>query len=122
MAEKIYCVYKHTNNANGKMYIGITSQSPDERWQRGMGYKDNVVLFQDIIFYGWNNFSHEILHTDLDEQTALRIEDELIIRYQSYLPEKGYNHKVSLKYPGDNIEILDKENARFIIPYNWIFN
>ena len=42
MPNKTYCVYKHTNKENGKVYIGITScLDTNERWKDGFGYKDN---------------------------------------------------------------------------------
>lgn len=32
-----FCVYKHLF-PNGKCYIGITSMSPNKRWNNGHGY------------------------------------------------------------------------------------
>lgn len=40
--EKTYKVYKHVF-PNGKVYIGITSQSLDSRWNSGKGYGNNLV-------------------------------------------------------------------------------
>ena len=37
-----YTVYKHTS-PHGKVYIGITSQSPIRRWRKdGSGYKSHI--------------------------------------------------------------------------------
>ena len=45
MPNKTYCVYKHTNKENGKVYIGITScLDTNERWKDGFGYKDNKLF------------------------------------------------------------------------------
>ncbi len=40
MDNKKYCVYMHTA-PNGKVYIGITSQKPSQRFGRGRGYWHN---------------------------------------------------------------------------------
>jgi hypothetical protein len=47
--EKTFCIYKHTNLINNKVYIGQTSQSPERRWrQGGTGYKDSPRFWQAI--------------------------------------------------------------------------
>ena len=85
-----YIVYKHTNKINGKNYIGITKygENPNKRWQNGRGYKDNDDFFSDIILYGWNNFTHEILEKNLSEVDALLLEKKYILLYNSI--ENGY--------------------------------
>ena len=64
-----YVVYKHTNKINKKVYIGITKNGddPNKRWRNGMGYSYNQKFFTDILKYGWDNFTHEILEKDLNE-------------------------------------------------------
>ena len=86
----MYVVYKHTS-PNGKIYIGITSQNPEVRWQNGFGYKNNHRFFRDIVKFGWDNFDHSILHSDLAQEDAQSIEAQLIAQYHSDNPQYGYN-------------------------------
>ena len=87
-----YIVYKHTNIINNKSYIGITryGDNPNRRWKNGYGYIENDKFFQDIIQFGWNNFTHEILKNGLDELSALKYEQYYIEQYNSI--ENGYNN------------------------------
>ena len=86
-----YTVYKHTS-PSGKIYIGITKFDPKYRWlNNGRGYKTQTVFFNAIIKYGWINFTHEILYTNLSEEEALNKEEELILQYKSYDRRYGYN-------------------------------
>lgn len=87
-----FYVYKHTNNSNQKVYIGITCQKPKVRWNNGNGYSYNNHFFRAIQSVGWGGFTHEILFENLSEQEALRIEEKLIEDYDATNPEKGYNH------------------------------
>lgn len=85
-------IYKHTNLINGKVYIGITHfvNNPNLRWRNGQGYEENKKFFDEIIKYGWENFSHEILETDLNLIEASKKETEYIRLFNSV--EKGYNN------------------------------
>jgi group I intron endonuclease len=85
-----YSVYKHTS-PSGKVYIGITSKIPSKRWNGGRGYITNDYFTKAINKYGWNNFTHEILFTDLSQEDAEKKEVELIAFYQSDKREHGYN-------------------------------
>ena len=90
--EKTYCVYKHTNILNGKIYIGITSQQPERRWKNGYGYEGNEYFYRAIQKYGWNEgFEHEIIVDGLTKEQACAIEIELIQAYDSTNSNKGYN-------------------------------
>ena len=85
-----YNVYKHTNLVNHKSYIGITSQKCENRWGiNGKGYELQPKFYHAIQKYGWNNFQHDILYTNLDKETALKIEANLIKTYDTI--ENGYN-------------------------------
>ena len=85
-----YYVYKHTA-PNGKIYIGITQQRPAKRWGSGYNYDYNDHLFNAIKKYGWENFSHEILFSELSREDAMAKEIELIAFYDSANRNKGYN-------------------------------
>lgn len=86
-----FIVYKHTS-PSGKVYIGITCQTPLERWRSGgLGYKSCPHFWNAIQKYKWNNFKHEIIVDGLTEGEASQIEELLIALYDSTNPEKGYN-------------------------------
>lgn len=85
-----YCVYKLTSPSN-KVYIGLTSQKPEERWKNGKGYHDNPYLLSAIDKYGWENFTHEILYDNLSHEEANVLEYETIREYKSNQREFGYN-------------------------------
>lgn len=88
---KEYCVYCHTNKINGKRYVGITSQKPEQRWRNGNGYRNNEYFFRAIEKYGWHNFSHEILYTGLSKCDAEQIEVRLIEEWETFRNANGYN-------------------------------
>ena len=83
-------VYMHTSPSN-KVYIGITSREPKLRWGNGCNYSSNEHFNRAIQKYGWDNFKHEILFSNLSLKEAKEKEIELIAFYDSTNPEKGYN-------------------------------
>ena len=85
-----YYLYCHTNKINGKKYIGISLQSPNRRWRAdGKGYKGCPKFERAIKKYGWKNFRHEILLTNLSQQEASILEKEYIKKYDTI--NNGYN-------------------------------
>lgn len=86
-----FCVYMHVNKANGKRYIGITSDDPLKRWANGRGYYRNKHFSDAIDKYGWNNFEHIILFSGLTKEEACEIERFQIQKYQTQDKTKGYN-------------------------------
>ena len=87
-----YYVYRHVNKINGKQYIGITKRKPIERWgSDGSKYKSTPHFYNAILKYGWDNFEHEILYSNLSKERACEIEIELIQKYQTQNRELGYN-------------------------------
>lgn len=93
--DKKWVVYKHTSPSN-KVYIGITSLDPKQRWANGLGYRTQTVMWNAIKKYGWDNFKHEILESDLSYDEAREKEIYYIDKYKSncrkyYKPTMGYN-------------------------------
>lgn len=74
-----WTVYKHTF-PDGKVYIGITSSSPDVRWDGGLGYSKQRAFFRLIVKVGWDNIKHEILANGLNGKQAREMERELIAK------------------------------------------
>lgn len=88
----MYIVYQHKNKINGKVYIGITSQKPEQRWgSQGCNYKSSPHFYSAIQKYSWDNFEHNILFTELTKEQACLKEQELIKEYNSMNREFGYN-------------------------------
>lgn len=90
IVNKLWCVYKHTS-PSGKVYIGI-AKDVAHRWRgNGSGYKGSTRIANAIRKYGWENFKHEVLLTNLTREDACKKEVELISQYDSTNPQKGYN-------------------------------
>ena len=88
----MYYVYQHINKINQKKYIGITKQSPEQRWgTNGRNYISSPHFYSAIQKYGWDNFDHIILYDNLTQDEASDIEKELIKKYNSSNPLYGYN-------------------------------
>ena len=86
----IYKVYKHTT-PRGKVYIGITGNTVERRWQNGRNYKNNKHFTNAIKKYGWDNIKHEILFDNLTKEQAEEKEILLIKKYKSNNMNYGYN-------------------------------
>lgn len=88
----MYIVYQHKNKINSKIYIGITSRAPEKRWGRnGSNYKTSPYFYNAIQKYGWDNFEHNILYTNLTKEQACQKEQELIQYFHSMDRNFGYN-------------------------------
>ena len=89
----MYCVYKHYCPYTKKSYIGLTKfeNNPNKRWANGKGYQENQPFYDDILKYGWDNFTHEILAKNLAQKEAYQLEAYYIKLYNSANPKYGYN-------------------------------
>ena len=106
----MYTVYQHKNKINGKIYIGITSQKPEDRWgSQGCNYKSSPHFYSAIQKYGWNNFEHNILFTGLTKEQACLKEQELIKEYDLMNREFDYNST-----SGGNIFVMNEETKQKI--------
>lgn len=85
-----YTVYRHKNKTNGKVYIGITRQKPENRWKNGHGYSSQHFN-RAIEKYGWDGFIHEIVVSGISKNEANEIERILIKAHKSNDPDFGYN-------------------------------
>lgn len=94
---KKYVVYKHTC-PHGKSYIGITANYEKRCYQHQ--HSKICRAFRDaIIFFGWDNISHEILKQNLSKKLARKYEIYFIAKYNSLFPN-GYNlHLTGEKRP-----------------------
>lgn len=66
-------------------------QEPEKRWRKGEGYKSSPHFYSAIQKYGWDNFEHNILFTELTKEEACLKEQELIKQFDSMNREHGYN-------------------------------
>lgn len=82
----------HTNNTNGKIYIGITARKPSVRFgSNGSGYEKCPRFWNAIQKYGWENFNHTIIAEELTKEEAENLEISLIKEYKSNNDKYGYN-------------------------------
>lgn len=104
MSCSLWIVYAHINRINGKQYIGITSRKPEIRWgNNGIGYSSQPYFWNAIKKYGWNNFEHKILFTNLSLEEAQQKEIELIKERHTYIyDEKSNGYNMTLGGEGAN--------------------
>ena len=89
--EENYIIYMHKNKINNKVYIGQTCQKPEKRWDGGRGYVTSPKFYAAIQKYGWDNFEHIILYTNMTLEEANLMESILIKKYNSCNDKFGYN-------------------------------
>lgn len=89
MNERVYTVYLHTSPSN-KYYVGITRLKVNDRWRNGEGYRKQV-FYNAIQKYGWDNFDHEIIASNLTKEEAENFEIKLIAELHSNDSRYGYN-------------------------------
>ena len=88
-----YTIYLHRNTVNGKVYVGQTKQDVKKRWGNGEGYKTSFKFYNAIQKYGWEQFDHTILATNLTQEEANILEEYYINLFNSTNDMFGYNIK-----------------------------
>lgn len=86
-------IYKITNQVNGKIYIGLTTESLQKRWRshKISSRNKNTHLYIAMRKYGVENFTIEVIdETDSFEELG-RLERYYINQYNSQDPNFGYN-------------------------------
>jgi group I intron endonuclease len=90
----IYSIYRITNLANNKIYIGWTSRSPQDRFkehQKTYSSKTQVrsLISYAIEKYGIDNFNFEILYQSQDYEYSRIIETNFIEENNSLVEDLG---------------------------------
>lgn len=110
--ERTYYVYVHINKINGKRYYGITCQLPRERWKHGSPYKTQPKFYNAILKYGWDNFEHIVLYSDVSRKEATELEMALIAEFHTTEPAYGYNVSIGGEQPGRKYRTAEEAYAQ----------
>lgn len=99
-------LYAHINKITGKIYIGQTKKNKAEnRWLNGKGYKTYQNKFYNAIsLYGWDNFIHEIIESNIPnnliddyETTYINYYNTVKERYNSNLGKGKILNNIRIK-------------------------
>lgn len=108
----IYTIYKAVNKTNGKVYIGFDSNWPSRQKKHKNKYqKLNIVFYDSIKKYGWDNFEWEIIYQSLDGKHTLEVmENYFINEYRSFV---GFNdcHGYNMTLGGEGVLGLSGERS-----------
>ena len=117
--ENIGYIYKITNLINNKCYIGQTTKSIEERWNRHKRdafnkekYNYEYPLYRAFRKYGIENFSFEIIEEC--ETSELNEKEIYWINYYNSAKSKGYNQSLG----GKGNKTLNLNEQEVINKYN----
>lgn len=104
-------IYKITNNTNGKMYIGQSSLSIQEKKIQYQSIvkrtiKNNLyprLIIKAFIDEGFDNFTFEVLEENVDEDKLNELEEYYIWKYKSFF--YGYNKQIKSRRKKTNERI-----------------
>lgn len=87
-------VYRFTNRASNKVYIGQSVKTLHQRiWLHDWSVRNNSkqAIHCAIRKYGWENFNTEIVYAANSQLELDAMETFFIILHQSFRPQHGYN-------------------------------
>lgn len=90
----IFTVYKIINKVNNKVYIGITSQTKEDRLDGHISKAEggsSYPFHKAIIEFGKDNFVVSELEITTDKDKLIELEKKYIELFQSNNPDFGYN-------------------------------
>lgn len=111
--KKPYFIYIHTC-PNLWTYVGM-SQNPEQRWNKGEGYKSNIEFYKAIQKFEWNNIRHEIVAETNYRWIAQKIERTLITHFKK--DKKSYN-ETNIENNLLNKKSIRKQPLRKVVQYD----
>lgn len=106
----MHFIYMYVNKNNGKVYIGQTRNTLQQRAQsNGSNYRECPKFYNAIKKYGWTSFVSCIITTAETQEEANEKERYYISKFQSNVDEFGYNIS-----PGGGCEFMSDETRRKI--------
>lgn len=122
-----FCIYKFTNNQNGKIYVGQTQTSIKQRIMSHVldAKSKDFYFYRAIRKYGWSKFSVEILEIIPNEDKTLLLEREKfwIKELKSNDPLFGYNSSEGGEKPSqksiDALVKFSKNRKGKSLPKSW---
>lgn len=90
------------------MYVGITQQDPEVRWQKGNGYRKQGLFWNAIKKYSWDGFEHIIVASGISDIEAWELEKQLISKYKTTDRAFGYNISVGGEAGAKGVERSEK--------------
>jgi len=106
-------VYKITNKVNGKMYVGQSKKSIEDRFQRHIKSakkKINRYLYDAMNHYGYDNFIIEVIERDIEKERIDEREKYWIKELSTLMPN-GYNMTKG-GGGGHTVEFWDEERKK----------
>lgn len=95
MSSKTWLIYKHTNLVNGKVYVGQTCFTMEQRWKSHLACAikgSNLPFHKALKKYGKDQWSHEILECNITDQETANVRERFWIQsFSTLLTENGYN-------------------------------